>query len=271
MTTRRRLIALPVAALLLVTGCSLGQTGGQGGLDLGSTPTAPPVAAVSPDESPTSSPAASPDGSPDASPTGSPDTSPDASPTGSPDGSPGMVGRTDGTYQAGPAGTVTLRMEGSRLTLDSVTPAAGWTYREDDTDDDDEVEVDFQSPDGVEIDFEAELEDGGTLDIDVKENRPAADGTTTVELPEGAGTVVFTVTGGNLTLDEVLPADGWVLRESERDDDEFEVELIDSERRMKVELEVEVDDGRLEMETETRYGPGFQSGDNDDMDRADDN
>jgi hypothetical protein len=258
MTNRRALIALPLASLLLATGCSLGQTGSQGGLDLDSTPTAWPTEGVAgPDPSPT--------GSPDPSPTGSPD----ASPTGSPDGPPSAIGRPDGTYQAGPAGSVSLRLENSRVVLDSVSPSAGWTYREDD-DDDDEVELKFQGPDGVTVDFEAELEDGNTLDIDVKENRPAADGTNTVELPEGAGTIVFSVSGDRLSLDEVRPADGWVVRESERDDDEFEVELIATERRMKVELEVELDDGRLEMETETRYGPGFQSGDDDARDRADD-
>jgi hypothetical protein len=248
MTKRRTLFAFPVATVLLATACTFDETGSQDGLDLGSAPTAPPAAA-SPD-----APVAE---------------SPGPSPMSSPDGSPGTVGRPDGTYQAGPAGSVSLRVDGSRLALEAVDPAAGWTHREDDSDDD-EVELKFQGPDGVEIDFEAELENGGTLDIDVKERRPATDGTVTVELPEGAGTVVFSVAGGRLSLDEVRPTDGWVVRETERDDDEFEVELIASERRMKVELEVEIDDGRLEMETETRYGPGFQSGDDDERDRSDD-
>jgi hypothetical protein len=261
MTSRRTLIALPVATLLLATGCSFGQAGSEGGLDLDSTPIASATDGVAgPDPSPTDGVAG-----PDPSPTSSPDMSPAGH-----DGSPSAIGRPDGTYQAGPAGTVSLRREGSRVVLDAVSPNPGWSYREDDSDDDDEVELKFRGPDGVSVDFEAELEDGGTLDIDVKEDRPATDGTTTVELPEGAGTVVFSVSGGRLSLDEVRPADGWVVRESERDDDEFEVELIASERRLKVELEVEIDDGRLEMETETRYGVGFQSGDDDDRDRSDD-
>ena len=77
------------------------------------------------------------------------------------------------------------------------------------------------------------------------------------------------VRGGRITLDSVAAADGWDVREEERDGDSFELDLVDAERQLKVEFSAEFDDGSLELDYETRSGPGYESGD-DDVDEDDD-
>ena len=91
----------------------------------------------------------------------------------------------------------------------------------------------------------------------------------TVDLPQESGSVTFTVAGGRITLDSVAAADGWNVREEERDGGSFEVDLVDAERQLKVEFSSEFDDGSLELDYETRSGPGYESGD-DDVDEDDD-
>lgn len=70
----------------------------------------------------------------------------------------------DGRYTVADAGTVTVDRDGDRLVLAAANPAEGWTADEVDRDDD-EVEVEFRG-DGVELDFEAEIDDG-RLDVEV--------------------------------------------------------------------------------------------------------
>lgn len=71
----------------------------------------------------------------------------------------------DGRYAVADSGTVVLTREGDRLVLGEVSPAEGWET-ESVEEEDREVEVEFRR-DGVEIDFEAEIEDGGRLDIEI--------------------------------------------------------------------------------------------------------
>ncbi|TKJ20923.1 hypothetical protein [Blastococcus sp. CCUG 61487] len=59
---------------------------------------------------------------------------------------------------------MTVTREGERLVLGEVVPAEGWTAVEIDRDDD-EVEVEFRG-DGIELDFEAEIDDG-RLEVEV--------------------------------------------------------------------------------------------------------
>lgn len=103
--------------------------------------------------------------------------SPSATPTDSPGAaSPGQVPRpapgtcqpvaesSDGVYDLGELGEVTLRMDGSTLALD-VRSGGGWSTSVDSRDDVAEVEF---TRDDEEIDFEGELR-GGQLVIQVCE------------------------------------------------------------------------------------------------------
>jgi hypothetical protein len=87
-----------------------------------------------------------------------PDTPTSSGPTAQPP-SPGVR-----AYQAGPAGTVTIAQEDGRLRLVSVDPAPGWSHRVAGQEPR-RIEVTFRQGDG-EVEFEAELEDGG-VKVDV--------------------------------------------------------------------------------------------------------
>jgi hypothetical protein len=75
--------------------------------------------------------------------------------------------RPDGVYAVGDAGEIQVESDGSTVRVLEVRPAEGWTFSEDDQDDD-EVEVTFRRDDRA-IDFEAELDDG-RLHIEVCES-----------------------------------------------------------------------------------------------------
>lgn len=75
--------------------------------------------------------------------------------------------RSDGRYTAGEAGTVIVQRDGSNLKLVDVEAESGWTVKVDKDDDPDEVEVDLRSTVGTKIQFEAEIEDSGRLEIEV--------------------------------------------------------------------------------------------------------
>ncbi|MBO1751488.1 hypothetical protein J4G33_06685 [Actinotalea sp. BY-33] len=64
----------------------------------------------------------------------------------------------DGIYTVADAGTATIGVEGDRLIVGGISPAAGWEHEVTDADGDD-VEVEFRR-EGVELDLEVELEDG---------------------------------------------------------------------------------------------------------------
>lgn len=247
---RHRLIGLPLIGMLLAAGCSanVGRGGGEP-LEVGSTPQA-----------------ASSDGLTETSPVRPSDAASDAATPATADASPSSG---VSSFGAGPAGTVTLLVEDRTLTLDGVVLATGWQQAGEPREGA-ELRIDFTGPDDRQVRFEAEVEADGTLDIDTEERRAAADGTATIDLPESAGNATFTAVGGRITLDGVIPADGWDARERERDDDSFEVDFVNADQRVKVELSVEIDDGRLEVDIETRHGPGFESGDDDADDDADD-
>ncbi|WP_380165060.1 hypothetical protein [Jannaschia sp. R86511] len=65
----------------------------------------------------------------------------------------------DGVYTVYEAGTATVTREGDRLVLGDVVAADGWTPRVD-TEDADEVEVDFRRDDRTVLDLEVEIDDG---------------------------------------------------------------------------------------------------------------
>ncbi len=63
------------------------------------------------------------------------------------------------TFAVGDAGTITLRVEGTTVTLVSTAPAAGWSASGDEADDLDEVDVTFTNGD-LDAEFSAEFDDG---------------------------------------------------------------------------------------------------------------
>lgn len=77
-------------------------------------------------------------------------------------------------YQAGPAGTVTVSNDGSRLTIVSVDAADGWSH-EIELRTGREVEMDFRNG-GERVQFNAELEDG---EVRVRVRTRTADGART--------------------------------------------------------------------------------------------
>ncbi|MGV0838310.1 hypothetical protein [Mycolicibacterium thermoresistibile] len=64
----------------------------------------------------------------------------------------------DGRYQVFDAGTAVVTFADGRLTLESVTPAEGWTHQVDDQEPD-EVEIEFRR-DAEQLDLELEVDDG---------------------------------------------------------------------------------------------------------------
>lgn len=64
----------------------------------------------------------------------------------------------DGRYQVFDAGSAVVTFADGRLTLESVTPAEGWTHQVDDQEPD-EVEIEFRR-DAEELDLELEVDDG---------------------------------------------------------------------------------------------------------------
>ncbi|BBY83775.1 hypothetical protein H7I53_20355 [Mycolicibacterium pulveris] len=64
----------------------------------------------------------------------------------------------DGRYQVFDAGSAVVTFADGRLTLESVTPADGWTHRVDDQEPE-EVEIAFRRG-GEELDLEVEIDDG---------------------------------------------------------------------------------------------------------------
>ncbi len=83
---------------------------------------------------------------------------------------PSSGGRVDipenetATYQLGDAGVVTLSQKEGRLAVASVQPADGWDFRIEEEGDEAEVEL---FTEGTRYKFEAELEDGGELRIEL--------------------------------------------------------------------------------------------------------
>jgi hypothetical protein len=65
----------------------------------------------------------------------------------------------DGRYTVYDAGTAVVRREGQRLVLGRTRAAAGWTATVDDRERR-EVEIEFRSDSGEELDLEVEIDDG---------------------------------------------------------------------------------------------------------------
>jgi hypothetical protein len=173
-------------------------------------------------------------------------------------------------FRAGEAGTVTLAMDGTRLVVRDVAAEPGWSPEAGEHGDDG-VEVRFTGPNDAETRLEAEVQDALTLDIDIRE-RSAAAGTRTISILD-AGMVTFTAGGGIVSLDSANANEGagWHLTEDGGvDDGAFEVDLTNTALLSKVEFKASTDGSTVELETELRVGPGFESLDGDDADAADD-
>ncbi|WP_326546708.1 hypothetical protein QGN32_00225 [Mycolicibacterium sp. ND9-15] len=70
----------------------------------------------------------------------------------------------DGRYQVFDAGSAVVTFADGRLTLESVTPAEGWTHQVDD-EEADEVEIEFRRG-ADELDLELEI-DNGRLEVKI--------------------------------------------------------------------------------------------------------
>ena len=98
------------------------------------------------------------------------------------------------TEQAGAAGTVTFSTEGGTLSFVEADPAAGWDFsvvRQDGT----HLKVVFTSVDGLETEFEAELEDGRVV---VEASEPTSAGATTSTTIVGFDNSVTTTTSADV-------------------------------------------------------------------------
>jgi hypothetical protein len=152
---------------------------------------------------------------------------------------------TPGRWPVGAAGIVDFDLEGDALVLVEVTTADGWSSSIDEQDDD-EIEVTFRRGEETWT-IEIELtDDRQLLEIEIDYDHDDA--------PEGgydigdAGSFAFAVEGDRLVLTRLDVAEGWAVTEREEDDDEFELELRDGDRRF--EVKADLDDGRVELETD---------------------
>lgn len=195
------------------------------------------------------------------------------------DGDDSPATLTGGLYSVavGDAGSAALAVSADRVTVESLTPNAGWRVAREDDDDDEGVDLELASDDGSRsITVDGEIDDDGDFEVDVDWSQPAADGTLTVPAGE-AGEITLRVQGDRVTIESIDPVGTFeVVREEDDDDDDgdAEVHLVDRDGKTRVELDADVDDGVLTVETDTVIGTDFEQPDDaDDEDdaSADDN
>ncbi len=165
-------------------------------------------------------------------------------------------------FAVGEAGVVTISLAGSGVTVESVEPHGGWVQQPDESAASGEVELRFVGPSGAELRFTAERDDDGTLDTRVRESTQAGGGQRMVASGD-AGTVTFTIDGERLRVDDARANNqaGWHVVEDRIDEEGFSIALANAGRSTGIRFFAEVDsDGRLELETRTRTGPGYRSG-----------
>jgi hypothetical protein len=176
------------------------------------------------------------------------------------------------TLQAGPAGTVTVQLVDGKLTIVGIEPAAGFTVVEQRSRGL-EVDVTFLS-DGLEVEFEIDVEDGRLVsDLEIESRRganPAVDGDSTFEVG-GAGSLVLNVADGDLSLVSTAPATGWTAsRDREDDDDEVEVHFSTDTELMVFSAELDDNWIEVEIEFESTHDDSDDDEDDDDEDEDDD-
>jgi hypothetical protein len=115
-------------------------------------------------EIPTAEPSATPE------PTSQPTPEPEPSTSG--DGTAGSGVRTE-AFQVDRAGTVVVAVDAGTVQVDSVDPAAGWTWTPDDDVADDSLDVRFSSGSEVLV-LHVELRSDGTLDARIDRPQPPA-------------------------------------------------------------------------------------------------
>ncbi len=165
-------------------------------------------------------------------------------------------------FAVGEAGVVTISLAGSGVTVESVEPHGGWVQQPDESAASGEVELRFVGPSDAELRFTAERDDDGTLDTRVRESTQAGGGQRMVASGD-AGTVTFTIDGERLRVDDARANNqaGWHVVEDRIDQEGFSIALANAGRSTGIRFFAELDsDGRLELETRTRTGPGYRSG-----------
>lgn len=161
------------------------------------------------------------------------------------------------TFAALDAGSVTIVVAGGEVSLVEVDPRTGWSVTPDDAEPD---EVEFDLSRGTQtIEFAAEVEDRGVLEVSIEERSELLDGTRLVELPDGAGTIALRISGGQIATEPLTPASGWRVDDERRDprDGDLLITISSEDGFARIAFEAEVEDGRfLDLEiTLHRSGP----------------
>jgi len=86
---------------------------------------------------------------------------------------------------------------------------------------------------------------------------------------DGAGSVTYQVSGGQLGLLDATPADGWTVRD-ESYDHEIELSFRSADDSVRVDVEIEIDDGEIKVRIERELRDDDDSDDSDDDDSDDD-
>ncbi len=147
----------------------------------------------------------------------------------------------DGVWAVGDAGEVEFSFENGALELIDARPNEGWS-----------VEIDEQSPDEIEVDFESgnvewemEIEvEGNQAEIEIDQDiDPAEPGTYEVG---DAGEVEFQSGAEGLVLVDARANEGWNVVVDEQDAEEIEVEF--TRDNVEWDFDAELDDGELDVE-----------------------
>lgn len=191
---------------------------------------------------------------------------------------------TGGIYPVDEAGTVEIAVGAAGLELITATPNEGFEISRTRTEPDN-ISVKFRAG-SLEVEFEAELEDGALTakvtreaadesDDDTSSDDPSdddsstkAEASPTADMTEtydagAAGTVTITVANGMLTLDGTTENDGWSITKTRTQSDEIKVEFRNGSQE--VEFEAELHNGHLETKIETK------TSDNENDDSSSDN
>lgn len=170
------------------------------------------------------------------------------------------VSGSDETFDVRGAGTVTLRVEGSTLTLVDASPSEGWTVSIDEQTRR-EIEIDFRRS-GSRIRFNGELEDDRIRTrVEIREGT-APDGATSddsngsTSAATTAEVETFSVAGvasvtlrhdvDGLSLLTVAPLSGWTVDVEDADGDRIRIDFRSGESE--VEFEARWDGSRLRYE-----------------------
>lgn len=173
-------------------------------------------------------------------------------------------------YPVGAAGFVSLRQNGSTLTVVSTRANSGWVV-EVEVAQGREVEGDFRSG-GQRVKWNFELEDGVVrvrVEADDSSGGSSTSSTTSTTSPtattnttagsaipngpvvyslDGAGTVTVIFSSTGMSIGSINPAAGWTVVDTQQSSDEIEVEVRNGEQE--IELKVEIEGGQVRVTLE---------------------